>query len=40
MIHIIYLYKGKVYQAEKKWTFEQAEKVLNRIGSTYWEIGI
>ena len=40
MLHIIYTYKGKVYQSFKYWTFEHAEKVLTRLGATYWEIGI
>ena len=39
MKHIIYTYKDKVYSAEKKWSFARAEKVLNRLGATYWEIG-
>ena len=37
--HLIYTYKGKVYQSFKKWTFAQCEKVLTRLGATYWEIG-
>ena len=40
MIHIIYTYKGRVYDAFKKWTFNHAEDVLKRLGATYWEIGI
>lgn len=40
MIHIIYTYKGKVYDAMKDWTFIHAEAVLKRLGATYWEIGI
>lgn len=38
--HIIYTYKGEVYEAEKYWSIEHAEKVLNRLGATYWEISI
>lgn len=38
--HFIYTYKCKVYQATKKWRFEQIERVLTRIGATYWEISI
>lgn len=37
--HIIYVYKGKVRQASKKWTFAHCEEVLTRLGATYWEIG-
>jgi len=37
--HLIYTYKDKVYQAHKRWTFAHCEKVLNRLGATYWEIG-
>jgi hypothetical protein len=40
MKHIIYLYKDKVYQSEKNWSFQRIESVLKRLGSTYWEIGI
>jgi hypothetical protein len=39
MIHIIYTYKGTVYQSFKQWSIERAEKVLNKIGASYWEIG-
>jgi len=39
MIHIIYTYNGKVYDALKKWTLKHAEKVLKRLGASYWEIG-
>ena len=38
--HIIYTYKGEVYEAEKYWSIEHAEKVLSRLGATYWEISI
>lgn len=38
-LHIIYTYKGKVYEAFKKWTFKRCEEVLTRLGSDYWEIG-
>ena len=37
--HIIFTYKGKVYQAYKKWSFEKCEKILKRLGAKYWEIG-
>lgn len=37
--HLIYTYKGKVYQAFKKWTFAHCEEVLTRLGANYWEIG-
>lgn len=37
--HLIYTYKGMVYQAYKKWTFDHCEKVLKRLGASYWEIG-
>ena len=40
MIHIIYTYKGKVYEIHKKWSINHAENVLRRLGATYWEIGI
>ena len=38
--HLIYTYKGMVYQAYKKWTFQHCEKVLERLGASYWEIGL
>lgn len=37
--HIIYTYKNEVHEAYKKWSFERIEKVLTRLGATYWEIG-
>ena len=37
--HLIYTYKGKIYEAFKKWTFEHCEQVLIRMGANYWEIG-
>ena len=40
MIHIIYTYEGIVYQAYKFWDFDHAERVLERLGATYWEIGL
>lgn len=40
MKHIIYVYKGKVYQSSKDWDFKHIEAVLTRLGSEYWEIGI
>jgi len=39
MKHIIFTYKGKVYQAFKDWSFVRIERVLERLGATYWEIG-
>ena len=39
-LHIIYTYKDKVYTAWKKWTFSHCEEVLERLGATWWEIGI
>ena len=39
-MHIMYTYKGQFYQAYKRWSFAQAERVLTRLGATYWEIGI
>ncbi len=39
MKHIIYIYKDNTYQSYKKWSFEHCEKVLERLGATYWEIG-
>lgn len=39
MRHIIFTYKGKHYQSFKDWSFDRIEKVLERIGATYWEIG-
>ncbi len=38
--HIIYVYKGKVYQLNKLWELKRIEAALTRLGSTYWEIGI
>lgn len=40
MKHIIYTYKGKIYQAYKKWSFNHCEDVLKRLGGDYWEIGV
>jgi len=40
MKHIIFTYKDKIYQSYKDWSFEHIEKVLTRLGATYWEIGI
>ena len=40
MIHIIYTYKGKVYQSFKSWNVQKIERVLTRLGATYWEIGM
>jgi len=37
--HIIFTYKGKVYQSFKTWDFERIERVLTRLGASYWEIG-
>lgn len=39
-MHIIFTYKGKVYQAFKKWSFVHCEDVLKRLGASYWEVGI
>jgi hypothetical protein len=39
MKHIIYTYRNKVYQCYKDWDFERIEKVLERLGASYWEIG-
>ncbi|HAT75978.1 MAG TPA: hypothetical protein DCS19_03820 [Flavobacterium sp.] len=38
-LHLIYKYKGKVYQSYKRWSFSHCEKVLIRLGASYWEIG-
>jgi len=38
-VHIMVTYKGKFYQYFKNWTFERIEKVLTRMGASYWEIG-
>jgi len=40
MKHIIYTYKGKVYESYKDWNFYHIEEVLKRLGASYWEIGI
>jgi hypothetical protein len=40
MINIIYTYKKRTYQAAKNWTIDYAEKVLERLGASYWEIGV
>ena len=40
MKHIIFTYKGKVYQSYKDWSFERIENVLERLGATYYEIGV
>jgi hypothetical protein len=36
--HVIFTYKGKTYQHFKRWDFNRIEKVLLRLGATYWEI--
>jgi hypothetical protein len=36
--HVIFTYKGKTYQHFKRWDFDRIEKVLLRLGATYWEI--
>ncbi len=38
--HLIFTYKGVVYQRFKDWSFARCEAVLTRLGATYWEIGI
>jgi len=38
--HIIFVYKGKVHQSFKSWDFNRCERVLERLGATYWEISI
>lgn len=38
-LHIIYTHKGEVKETHKNWTIVHAEKVLTRLGATYWEIG-
>jgi len=40
MKHVIYTFKGKVYQSHKDWDFTRIERVLTRLGATYWEIGL
>lgn len=40
MKHIIFTYKGKFYQLYKDWDFDKIEKVMYRLGASYWEIGI
>lgn len=40
MNHIIFTFRGKVYQSYKNWGFDRIEKVLTRLGATYWEIGM
>ena len=37
--HIMYTYKGKVHHAWKDWSFNKVERVLTRMGASYWEIG-
>lgn len=36
--HIMYTYKGKVHHAWKDWSFNKVERVLTRMGASYWEI--
>ena len=40
MKHIIYTFRGKVYQSYKNWEFDRIEKALIRLGADYWEIGM
>lgn len=39
-VHIIFTYKGKVYERTKNWNLRRIEKVLIRLGATYWELGV
>jgi len=39
MMHLMFTHKGKFYSRFKPWTLARAERVLYRIGATYWEIG-
>lgn len=38
--HVIFIYKGKVYQSYKNWSLSRTEAVLKRLGATWWEIEI
>jgi len=40
MTHMMFTHKGKFYSFFKNWNYERAEKVLERLGATYYEIGI
>lgn len=35
---MIFTFRGKVYQSFKDWDFQKCERVLQRLGATYWEI--
>jgi len=37
--HIMFTYKGNFYSRFKKWDFARCERVLKRLGASYWEIG-
>ena len=39
MKHIIFTYRGNVYQSYKDWSIDRIERVLYRIGATFWDIG-
>jgi len=39
MKHILFTYNGTVYSRHKDWDFNRCERVLERLGATYWEIG-
>jgi hypothetical protein len=39
MNHIMYTYKGKFHEIYKDWNLQRIEKVLTRLGASYWEIG-
>lgn len=40
-LHIMFTDKYfKFHSITKKWTFEYAERFLNRIKADYWEIGV
>ena len=40
MKRIMFTYKGNFHQSYKDWDFERIERVLTRLGATYWEIRI
>lgn len=40
MKHIIYTYKGQMYQAYKDWDMDTIRAVMTRIGATDYAVGI
>lgn len=40
LTHVMFTYKGEFHQSWKDWSFDRIERVLERLGASYWEIGV